>query len=99
MQRKLSKGWGMIQTASLFICPGSYYALNVINNKELLPWLRPEWLPFFGVPLLIIFCASCMFGVQGLVSMTADLNSRYKNLMEIERKYKNDKDRQDQNKS
>ncbi len=95
MQRKLSKGWNGVQTASLFICPGSYYALNVINNKELLPWMKPEWLPFFGVPLLIIFCASCLFGVKGLVSMGAELNGRYKRLSEIEERYK--REHEDQN--
>jgi hypothetical protein len=70
----LPKPLKTIYTVSIFVCSGSFIGLKVINSRELLPWLKPEEIPYFGYPLLIIFLVSLLFGAKGLIETIKSLN-------------------------
>lgn len=84
MQSNLLNRWVAV---SMFTAPGSYMALNILNDREFLPWLKPEFVPYFGFPLLVILFASCLFGAKGLVNVAGNISERYKQFKEIERNY------------
>lgn len=90
MLKHFSKGWNAVQAISIITCPGSWYALRTINDKEFLPWLEPKYVPVFGFPLLFIFCLSCVFGLKGLYTAGQEFHKRYNKLVELERQYKAD---------
>lgn len=88
MLKNISKGWNGLQAASWVICPGAWYGLRTLQDKELLSWLKPEFIPWFGFPLLTIFLSSCLFGLKGLVVLGLDIHKRFKDLEAIEKKFK-----------
>jgi len=92
-KEQLPKLLRLIYTVSIFVCPGSFLCLKFLNSKELLPWLDPKFIPYFGIPLLIIFFASCLFGSRGLINLITTLYDRYKKLSDIERRYKDTLDK------
>lgn len=71
----LPKPLKLIYTISIFVCSGSYAGLKLLNDRSFLPWLKPEEIPYFGYPLLIIFLASLLFGIRGLIETIKSLNS------------------------
>ena len=73
---------------SMFLCPGSYVALKLLNGGDLSPWLNPKYVPFFGIPLLVVFCVSCLFGSQALISLIGVLYDKFQKLSDIERRYR-----------
>lgn len=56
-----------------------------------MPWLDAKYLPWYGVPISIIFFASTLFGGRALITFINNGYERYKELLEIEKKY-NSKD-------
>lgn len=84
MLRDIPKQLKPIQAVSIFTAPGSYIVIQFLNNKEALAWLyaNPDVakvIPYIGIPFLIIFCLSCLFGIQGLLGVLSKLKNMDKN--------------------
>lgn len=86
--QNIPRKWRPIYSVSVITAPGAYFALTILNDKELLPWLKPEFIPYFGFPLLVILMVSCLFGVKGIIEMMYSLSDKFKMLNEIEKRYK-----------
>lgn len=85
-----------IYTISIFVCSGSFLGLKAINNRDFLPWLKPEDVPFVGWPLLIIFLSSLLFGAKGLIETIKSLNKIRTTWLKItEEMDKKEKDKED----
>lgn len=80
---------------SMITAPGSYFGLRLLNDKELLFWLKPEYIPYYGFPMSIIFFSSIILGSKGLLLIGENLLEKYKSLSEIEKKLKDNKDNTD----
>lgn len=52
-----------------------------------MPWLESKYLPWYGVPLSIIFFLSSLLGGKALLELINKSWDRYKELLEIEKKY------------
>lgn len=74
-KNELPKPLKLVYTISIFVCSGSYFGLRLLNDRSFLPWLKPDEIPYFGYPLLIIFLASLLFGVRGLIETIKSLNN------------------------
>lgn len=79
-----------IYAVSIIICPGSFVGLKLLNDKSFLPWLKQEQIPYFGYPLLIIFFASLLFGIKGLLDAFRQVNKIKNDVMEVLDKTKKD---------
>ncbi len=89
IKQQLPKIWQLIQRVSMIACPGSYIGLRyLVDPKEIAPWLDPKYVPFFGVPLLIIFLSSCVLGSVGLLNIIGTFYERYKQGNELIEKYR-----------
>lgn len=81
---QLPKFWKKVQTFSMITCPGSFVGLKyLLDIKELAPWLKAEYVPIFGIPLLILFLGSCVFGSMKLLTVMGDLYSTFRKGSEL----------------
>jgi len=95
MQDNIPRWLKTLYRASMITAPGSYMGLRLLNDKDLLPWLRPEYIPYYGYPISIIFFASIILGSKGILLIGENILQKYKNLAEIEKEIKIRKAKQD----
>lgn len=66
MNNKFNEILERIKTVSVITAIGSGVALYSLNYREAyLGWMSADWIPWVGIPMVIIFYLSLPFGAMG----------------------------------